>query len=52
MILLIQLHLETSDFDLANKVFRKCNRISKRVKDPIILSALKTLALDEKLNID
>ena len=52
MILLIQLHLETSDFDLANKVFKKCNRISKRVKDPIILSALKTLALDEKLNID
>ena len=44
MMQLIQIHLELSDMDNAQSVYKKCKKISRRVKDPLMLSALNELS--------
>ena len=44
MMKLIQIHLDLSEMNSAKSMYEKCKKISKRVNDPLILSALNELS--------
>ena len=48
MMKLIQIHLELSDIDAAKSIYIKCKKISRRVNDKLMLSALENLSKNIK----
>jgi len=48
MMKLIQIHLELSDIDAAKSIYKKCKKISRRVNDKLMLSALEDLSKNIK----
>ena len=46
MMKLIQIYIELSDVESAKSIYDRCKKLSDRVNDPLVLSALDTLSIN------